>query len=230
MLLDFVCQTLVMSRSTRRGGRPTLDEAARLEHDIREQALALFLENGYEATTMDAIAGAAGTTKATLYGRFPGKEAIFRAVFSWAVARRGWPVKESALPDPDDLEVALREVARMAVRNATHPSMVRLSRIAVAQADRFPDLTRQAERPSPVWPRLQFVADTLERHAAAGAITLPGDPRLLAELFLGMASSVPARLAAFGIVREEEDQDQHTELAVQVFLRSLRPDRATELD
>lgn len=40
----------------------------------------LFLVNGVRGTTMEAIARAAGVAKPTLYGRFPDKESVFRAV------------------------------------------------------------------------------------------------------------------------------------------------------
>jgi AcrR family transcriptional regulator len=205
----------------RRGGRPTREAARRLELTVRETALRLFLENGYEATSMDAVASAAGTTKATLYARYRSKEGIFRAVLEWAVTRRDWPVEEPDLPGLDDLEGGLREVARVAVRRATHPAMVGLARIAVSEAGRFPDIARRTYA-APAWPRRTFVVRLLEHHAATGAIALPGDVEMLAELFLGLVSSVPARLASFGIVRDPEAQEEHTELALQVFLRSLR--------
>ena len=205
----------------RRGGRPTREEATRLGHAARDAALRLFLDNGYEATSMDAIASEAGTTKATLYARFGSKEAIFRSVLEWATARDDWPEPEPELPDPGDLEGALREIARMAVRRGTHPAMVSLMRIAAAEAERFPDLARQAYA-APPWPRRHVVADLLERHAAGGAIVLPADARVLAELFLGMVCT-PALLATFGAGRDPGAQEEHTEAAVRLFLRGLRP-------
>ena len=86
------------TRSPRRQGRPTLDEAARLDHDVREHALRLFLEQGYEGTSMEAIAEAAGSTKASLYARFPGKESLFQSVLIWAVGRTDWPAPEPPPP------------------------------------------------------------------------------------------------------------------------------------
>jgi AcrR family transcriptional regulator len=47
---------------------------------IITSAEALFLANGLRGTTMEAIARAAGVAKPTLYGRFPDKESVFRAV------------------------------------------------------------------------------------------------------------------------------------------------------
>ncbi len=204
----------------RRGGRPTLEEAAQIDHEVRECALRLFLENGYDATTMDAIAQAAGTSKSSLYARFDSKEALFSSVLGWAT-RSGWPLEEPEPPDLDDLEDALTAIARAALRRALDPAVIRLSRIAIAQAERFPDISRRTHT-ADSWPRQRLVVDLLNRHAATGEIVVE-DPEVTAELFLGMVSGVPARLASFGIIRDSPTQDHHLQVAVRLFMRSLRP-------
>ncbi|WP_322760640.1 hypothetical protein [Frankia sp. Cr2] len=50
------------------------------------------------------------------------------------------------------------------------------------------------------------------------------DPEILAEHVLGMVAGMPARLASFGIQRDPATQERHTQVAVRLFLRSLRPD------
>jgi AcrR family transcriptional regulator len=206
----------------RRGGRPTLEQAAQLDRDVRQSALGMFLEHGYEGTSMDAIAAAAGTTKASLYARFASKEALFSSVLEWAVQRSDWPLPEPDPPDLDDLEGALTAIANAALRRALHPAMIDLSRIAIAQAARFPNVARLTHSDA-VWPRQQLVVEVLNRHAATGAIVVGDDVEILAEHFLGMVSAAPARLAGFGIVRDAAAQARRTEIAVQLFVRSLRP-------
>ncbi len=44
---------------------------------VNEAAHRLFLEHGFAATSMDAVAREAGVSKATLYSYFPSKEALF---------------------------------------------------------------------------------------------------------------------------------------------------------
>jgi AcrR family transcriptional regulator len=193
-----------------------------LDRAVRESALRLFLEHDYEGTSMDAIAAAAGTTKASLYARFASKEDVFRSVLEWAIQRQDWPAPEPEAPDLDDLEGALAAVAYAAVRRATDPSMVKLGRIAVAQATRFPDIARHTHA---AWPRVHLVVELLKRHAARGAI-VANEPEILAEHFLGMVATVPSRLALLGIVREPAEQDRHTRVAVELFVNGLRPRRA----
>ncbi|WP_007508343.1 TetR/AcrR family transcriptional regulator [Pseudofrankia saprophytica] len=207
----------------RRGGRPTREQAARLDRDVREHALRLFLENGYEGTSMDAIAQAAGTTKASLYARFPSKDTVFTSVFHWAMGRPDWPLPEPEPPDLDDLEGALTAIGQAALHRALDPSMIKVSRIAIAQADRFPELAHRIQLGAAGGsPRQRLVADLLRRHAAAGAITLTDDPETLADLYVGMVSSAPARLASFGVLPDPVEADHRVEAAVRLFLRALR--------
>lgn len=50
------------------------------------------------------------------------------------------------------------------------------------------------------------------------------EPLILAEHFLSMVAGAPARLASFGVVRDADEEERHTRVAVQLFLRALRPD------
>lgn len=206
-------------KTRRRGGRPTREETNRLDEAVRESALRLFLDNGYEGTTMNAIAAAAGTTKPSLYARFPTKEDVFRSVLGWAMQRTDWPSPEPEIPDYDDLRKSLTAIGEAALRRALDPSMVKLQQVAIAYASRYPDIARSALGQG-FWPRRKQVADLLGRHAADGSI-VADDPDTLAELFLAMASGGPSRLASFGIIRDEPEA--HLDAAVELFLRALRP-------
>ncbi len=52
--------------------------------DVAEQ---LFTENGYTATSLEAIVGGADVTKGALYHHFSGKQAIFEAAFELVESR-----------------------------------------------------------------------------------------------------------------------------------------------
>src|SRR5262245_52983757 len=49
---------------------------------VLDAALGLFLEHGYEGTSMQAIADRAGVTKPVVYACFPGKDELFRALLA----------------------------------------------------------------------------------------------------------------------------------------------------
>jgi AcrR family transcriptional regulator len=209
------------TRTPRRQGRPSSEDAGRLDRDVRDHALRLFLEHGYEGTSMDAIAEAAGTTKASVYARFASKDALFQHVLLWAVARTDWPKPEPPPPAFDDLEEALRAIGRVALDRALDPAMVQLGRIAVAQAARFPDIAGKVGELS--WPRLQLVAGLLRHHATTGAIDAP-EPVLLAETFVALVAGIPARLASFGVMRSRKAQEHHLDVAINLFLHGVTRD------
>jgi AcrR family transcriptional regulator len=66
---------------------PRQDRSRRRYLQIVSAAAELFADAGYDATTMDAIANAAGTSIGSVYRFFPNKPAIFRAVAGFALAQ-----------------------------------------------------------------------------------------------------------------------------------------------
>lgn len=70
-------------------GRPGRPSAARVEainQALLGAARAEFYRSGYDGARVDAIAAAAGISKATLYDRYPTKEALLRAVVTDGVS------------------------------------------------------------------------------------------------------------------------------------------------
>ena len=61
-------------------GRPTVEQAAAISRTILDNARTLFLRNGFDSTTMDAIAKESGIPKSTLYKRYNDKMSLLRAV------------------------------------------------------------------------------------------------------------------------------------------------------
>jgi len=87
-------------------------EKARLTHRQRQAletrrlivdtARELFLERGYAATTIDAIAGKAGVAVSTVYAIFKNKRAILREIrLAWHELTRAREINEEAREQPD---------------------------------------------------------------------------------------------------------------------------------
>ena len=70
-----------------RGGRPSRLESAQLSDRILDVATALFLGDGFGATSIEAVAKRAGISKRTFYHRFRGKEVLFEAVVRRLIER-----------------------------------------------------------------------------------------------------------------------------------------------
>ena len=69
-----------MPRQTRGAGRPSDLKEGELRNAIRDAAISLFGEKGYEATTIQDIATRAGTTKPMLYYYFQSKENLLQFI------------------------------------------------------------------------------------------------------------------------------------------------------
>jgi TetR/AcrR family transcriptional regulator, mexJK operon transcriptional repressor len=203
--------------ATRRG-RPTQAEAKKLHRKLRKAAVATFVKYGYDGTTMEAIARAAGITRRTLYARYPDKRAIFLDVIPWALTRRTEPESTDDFDD-FDLRAALVAIGRAGLARAIDPDIVRLTRIAMNESARFPEFAVSAH--SMTWSgRHRQVMDLLRRHQESGTIEVD-DFELAAGHFIAMIEHLPARLADYGIYRSPEDEERHLQHAVDLFLRGV---------
>ena len=201
-----------------RAGRPTAIEAAQLTERLRRAAVDTFLENGYDGTTMEAVAQAAGVTKSTLYSRYPDKRTLFIAVSLWALTRQE-PDERVPGPLPDDLAGGLTQIARAILARSVDPDLVRLNRMAIAESARFPEFAASSR--AVTWtPRIQVIMDLLRRYERAGTVVVT-DVELAAEQFFAMVGAMPALLAAYGIHRTPDVEEQHLRHAVELFLNGV---------
>lgn len=96
----------------------------------------LFLETGFAGTSVDAIAKATRTSKATIYRYFPDKEALFAAMVERAIANT------RKLPEIDatrfhDVRDLLIEFADRCIDRAVSPRQLRLCRVYIFEIQRF---------------------------------------------------------------------------------------------
>ena len=142
-----------------------------------------FLAGGFGAVTMDAIARAAGVSKATVYAHFAGKEALFGAVIAHVSERRFGGFSAEAL-DPRDIEASLTTIASRFLDLVLSPEGIALNRIIIGEITRFPVLGQVFWAAGPERQRVQIEA-FLRRAAACGSLTV-ADPRLAAEQFAAL--------------------------------------------
>lgn len=74
-------------KHTLKRGRPSAEQARAIGNSILLSALQMFLENGYEATSMEAVAKLAGVPRSTLYKRYDDKRALLRDVIALRIAQ-----------------------------------------------------------------------------------------------------------------------------------------------
>jgi AcrR family transcriptional regulator len=104
---------------------------------ILDAAADLFLEVGYEQTSIDAILQRSGGSKSTLYAYFPTKQDLFRSVID-SVADNG--ELSTALDISVNARVVLTEFAVARQRVVLSPRHRAVVGLVVAERDRFPDL------------------------------------------------------------------------------------------
>lgn len=180
---------------------------------ILDAAAALFLEAGYDRTSLAQVAEAAEVSKATLFKQFPTKAALFEATVL-AAGDAGDGELEVTAGDPVD---ALVQLGTAYVDILTRPRIVGLMRAIIAESPRFPEL---AER------TFDFgtlpVLRALRRHLAdVGA----GDVELAATQLLGMIANAVfwPRLVHGGTwsITDDEVRRQVREAAQTVAARHL---------
>src|SRR6266436_8007055 len=112
---------------------------------LRAAAHRLFLQQGYLATSIDAILVEAGiSSKETLYRHYTSKEQLFIDVLGHlTLSQPGFTEKLAALPTPHDLpslRQALMQLSREILSMMRQPEYLALVRIIIAEAPRFPQL------------------------------------------------------------------------------------------
>jgi AcrR family transcriptional regulator len=175
-------QAVPKSLPGNRRGRPTAQRVAAIDSAIRTAALALFLEVGFEATSMDAVAAAAPVSKGTLYARYESKELLFRAVLEEELAR--WSKRAGARDHllPDTLSPRLRHHARTLIAIFEWPQYRRVNRLIESAILTFPDISR-------VWQEIgilnyiRFLANDMAKAADVQGIS-SADLEFHANLFL----------------------------------------------
>ena len=147
---------------------------------ILSAAFAIFVEEGYSGASTLRIATRAKVSKRELYTLFGNKLGILRACIATR-ARRMQPPEPPPTPgDQAALEKTLTGFGVRLMEEITHPTVVEVHRLSVAEADRAPEISHEVDQV-----RRQVrasVAEWLARAQAAGQVQA-GDPQVMAVEF-----------------------------------------------
>lgn len=160
----------------------------RTEHKraaILEAALAEFEARGFRETSMDRIAQTAGVSKRTVYNHFASKDALFRAITT-ALSERVAQVTDYRYDPALALDRQLRTIGGQVLNMLVSPGFVTLSRVALVEMIRSPDLARETY--NLVRERQTGLARWLADAADDGRLELD-DAVWAADLFLGLIKS-----------------------------------------
>lgn len=206
-----------------RGGRPTRAAAAERDERLLEIATQMFLEQGFDATSIDALAEAASIGKATLYARYADKGALFADVLRRRIVEVYGPLEAEVAGnarDADDLETALFKVADRMMEQTLADSTVALGRILAAQAARFPEIAKLAMTEG-YGRQLRLIETVLARFAADPRYALD-DLTMAADLFLALVHGRATRFKIYGLAIDRAATRVRTRAAVALFVRGVR--------
>lgn len=160
-------------------------------------ATALFLEKGYDGTSMDDVAARAMVSKPTVYKYFSDKERLFAEIVSATTGQIDGLVRLVAetMAGHADIRTALGVVAREFLTALMQPQVLRLRRLVIANAGRFPALGRSWYEQG--FERVLATLATGFQGLAERGLLRADDPMLAAHHFVGLLLWIPLNKAMF---------------------------------
>lgn len=185
-------------------------------------ARSVFLTHGFSAATTDMIQQAAGVSKATVYARYPTKDALFKAVIEAECDRllgvvRATEIRSRQLPD------VLLALAQAYLKLVLSPDILALFRAVVGEAPRFPALARQFYLVGPHGFNA-IVERHLEEAAAAGRVDFSSVGLEMAAIHFVNLVRGEAQMQCLthpGSVPSQAQCDQWASAAVTTFVRAF---------
>jgi TetR/AcrR family transcriptional repressor of mexJK operon len=202
---------------------------ARKRAAILEAAQQVFFANGFVGASMDQVAATAAVSKQTVYKHFSDKEALFREVVTNVVRARDGGITADLLSKGEgSIGEQLRSFARYFLKGVMQPNVLKLRRLVIGEAARFPELGQSFYDLGPKRAAEQL-ALALREAAARQGLPLE-DPELAAEHLLCLILSIPlnqAMLLGDEISFTEAALNRYADEGVAVFLRAYGfPDRS----
>ena len=194
------------------------------KHDaIAAAALVLFARDGYERTSVDAIAAEAGVSKRTVYSHYGDKENLFLLVLREtydAMRERVGTIVDRNLRDVNEVRPALTACIHEIVRTITRtPGRDTLIRLLISEAPHFPVILD-------LWHSrgiVSLIAEPLAKMAAAGLIDTD-DPAQAAEHLNALTIGQVNNKSMMGTIQlTESETDRIITSGIAVFIRAYVP-------
>ncbi len=183
-------------------------------------ATEIFLDKGYDGTSMDDVAAKAAVSKPTVYKYFSDKERLFAEIVRATTSDMNDLVNlvSETMGGQPNVESGLILLARRFLTALMQPRILRLRRLVMANADRFPDVGRSWYKQG--FERALATLATSFQGLADRKLLRVGDPLLAANHFVGLLLWIPINKAMFtGDHRSSPDElERLATAAVRAFL------------
>lgn len=148
------------------------------QEQILAGALPVFLKHGYERTSMDRVAEAAGVSKQTLYSYFKDKEGLFMAIAE-RMAQEKFRLVWSKPLEGEPKQV-LRRLAEGICSEVEHEEYLYFMRLVMAESGKRPELGQLMIK-NLAKPAIKILADYLQQQQQLKL----KDPEAVAWIFVG---------------------------------------------
>lgn len=183
-------------------------------------ATELFLDKGYDGTSMDDVAAKAAVSKPTVYKYFSDKERLYAEIVRATTGEVDNLMRLVAetMAGQTSVEPGLLVLARRFITALMQPRVLRLRRLVMANADRFPDVGRSWYEEG--FERVLATLATTFQSLADRKLLHVDDPLLAANHFVGLLLWIPINRAMFtGDHRSNHDElERFAVAAVRAFL------------
>jgi TetR/AcrR family transcriptional repressor of mexJK operon len=201
---------------------PTEEHLTRKQVCILDAASAVFLREGFERASVDAIAAEADVSKRTIYNHFTDKRGLFLAV----IHHKLHPADLASALDPANLKSAatiradLTDLGNRMVDQELSEDVASLRRVLIADISRFPELKSACKQMFP-WDAVRTLAERL--HALFPEQVSADLAETALTQFLSMiGAQAQARSAFWAVPVPNEVRDRFINDAVDLIVRAYR--------
>jgi len=189
---------------------------------ILQAAKRLFTTQGFEGTSMDAIASAAGVSKLTVYSHYQDKERLFIAAVE-CVCQEQMPSEIFLADLKGPLRKQLLTIARAFFSLVTSEEALAVHRTIVANAQQSPRLGQLFWEAGPRRTQEAFES-FLRDEIAAGKLDIGDTHRAAMQFFCLLKGECHARMEfGCGEALTQREIDEHVNATVDMFLRAYAP-------
>lgn len=181
-------------------------------------AFKAFTENGYADTSTLEIATRAKVSKRDLYSNFGSKQAILIACIASRAQRMRLPPN---LPPPrsrDVLAATLTTFGATVLREVSHPAVMAMFRLAIAEADHSPEVAETLNDSRAI--NRGALADMLAEAQKLGILG-DGDPQQMMEQFFALlwGDLMLGQLLSVSAVPKPSEINKRAQVAAEAFLK-----------
>lgn len=204
-------------------GKTLRPKGAERLKNLTSSATELFLEQGYEAASMDKLIQQVGGSRRNIYEHFGGKEGLFTAVITEECKKLAAPLESLVLSDTA-IRQTLEQFGKALLHIIKQPRTLELHRLMIAEGKRFPHLSRA------IWlaghqNAKSILERWIQRQQDQGKLRESLDASALSYSFIDMVTAKTQMQMLTGGQETTEEQDNNTvAMSITLFLAATSKD------